>query len=59
MLTFNLLTGYYSSLALPSAQWHHFMGIGVCRRWAVFAFFSKTTARICTKFFFQGLGGNT
>jgi len=44
-------TDFYWLLAKSSTRWRHFFGIGVCRSWAVLTSFSKTTARICAKFF--------
>jgi len=48
----NSLTGYEGSLAFGSVT--SFFGI----KGTFFVFFSKTTRRICAKFF-QGLGKNT
>jgi len=44
-------TDFYWFLAQPSVWWLHFCGIEVRWNEEVFMFFSKMTARICTKFF--------
>jgi len=54
-LTFNLLTIFYSSLALLSARWRHFWELSVSELNAVCVFL-KTTAResIAKRKFFSG-----